>query len=162
MSIPLRQHGAGDRPPDGRTPWRCRVLWGRGTASAAEGRSAAAGFLSELQKSGRAALPDRVVGDVGLVVSELVTNALRYAPGTCSLEVDLTRDGRAVRVAVQDPSRQAPRLLPRDARRIGGHGLEIVRAVSTSVTVRFSPYGKQVTAEIAIPQQSADTGSAPR
>jgi anti-sigma regulatory factor (Ser/Thr protein kinase) len=160
MSIPFRQHGADDRAPDGRTPRRCRVLWDSGTASAVEGRNAASGFLSELQKSGLAPLPDQVVGDVRLVVSELVTNALRHAPGVCSLQVDLSGDGRAVRVAVQDPSPRTPRLLPRDALRVGGHGLEIVRAVSRSVSVHPSPYGKQVTAEIAIPQP-AGTDSVP-
>lgn len=160
MSIPLRQYGAEDRPPDGRTPRRCRVLWDSGTASPAEGRRAASGFLSELQKSGLATLPDRLVGDVRLVVSELVTNALRHAPGACALQVDLSGDGRAVRVAVQDPSSRAPRIQPPDACRIGGHGLELVRAVSRSVTVRPSPYGKQVTAEIAI-SQPTDTEAAP-
>lgn len=42
-----------------------------------------------------------------LVVSELVTNALRYGGGTCTL--DLTAHPDSIEVAVHDRSPQAPR-----------------------------------------------------
>jgi len=134
------------------TAWRCRVVWENGTATAGEGRKAALAFLSEARQSARGQLPGRVVGDVQLVVSELVTNAIRHAPGPCGLQLELCPDGRAVRVAVWDTSAEAPVPRSRNALRVGGHGLEIVRALSRLVTVRRRSPGKQVTAEIEIPE----------
>lgn len=45
-----------------------------------------------------------------LVVSELVTDALRHAGGTCTL--DLTAHPDSIEVAVHDPSPQTPRMPP--------------------------------------------------
>lgn len=74
-----------------------------------------------------------VVEDVKLLVSELVTNAVRHqkAKGTIEMEVDLA--GRAVRVEVSDPGSgfSKPKVgePPPDA--LGGRGLLIVDRVAS-------------------------------
>ncbi|MEU2586465.1 ATP-binding protein [Streptomyces avermitilis] len=152
MVISLWQQVSKEQALSTRATPRCRVTWEGGTATAVEGRTASSTFLSEVREADGAPLSDRLVGDIQLVVSELVTNAIRHAPGPCGLQVDLSADGRAVRVAVWDTSSKMPTPRPRDACRIGGHGLEIVRAVSRSVVVQPGSPGKQVTAEIELPQ----------
>ncbi|WP_240508972.1 ATP-binding protein [Streptomyces agglomeratus] len=47
-----------------------------------------------------------------LVVSELVTNALRHGAGTCTLE--LTAHPDSIEVAVHDRSPKGPRMRTRD------------------------------------------------
>ena len=51
------------------------------------------------------AVPDKVLEDATLLVSELVTNAVRHAPktGTPEVELRLKLDPERVRVAVSDP-----------------------------------------------------------
>jgi anti-sigma regulatory factor (Ser/Thr protein kinase) len=73
------------------------------------------------------------VSDVGLVVSELVTNSVLHADvgprGTLIVQL-ITLDDR-LRISVIDPgSRLVPRLLPRDHERVGGAGLLIVDELS--------------------------------
>lgn len=123
--------------------------------TAAQAREAALAFLHEVD-DGHAPLPDRTREDVQLVVSELVTNALRHAPGACGLQVEMPPGGHAVRVAVWDTSADDPVTQPRNGGRIGGHGLEIVQAVSRAMTVaeRARGRGKEVTAEIEIPRSA--------
>lgn len=123
--------------------------------TAAQAREAALALLHEVD-DGHAPLPDRTREDVQLVVSELVTNALRHAPGACGLQVEMPPGGHAVRVAVWDTSAETPVTQPRNGGRIGGHGLEIVQAVSRAMTVaeRARGRGKEVTAEIEIPRSA--------
>jgi two-component sensor histidine kinase len=132
-----------------------RVTWEAGSVTAAQAREAALAFLREVD-DGHAPLPDRTREDVQLVVSELVTNVLRHAPGACGLQVEMPPDGHAVRVAVWDTSADAPVAQPRNGGRIGGHGLEIVQAVCRAMTVaeRARGRGKEVTAEIEIPRSA--------
>ncbi|OEJ29320.1 ATP-binding protein [Streptomyces agglomeratus] len=54
------------------------------------------------------ALAPDAADTVVLVVSELVTNALRHGGGRCTLE--LTAHPDTIEVAVHDPSRHAPRM----------------------------------------------------
>jgi anti-sigma regulatory factor (Ser/Thr protein kinase) len=82
--------------------------------------------------------------DVLLVVSELVTNAVRHAPGPLALELGLVPGG--VAVAVRDSSPSPPR--SRNPDPTGGHGWSIVRRLSRSVHVAPRPDGKTVHAEL--------------
>jgi anti-sigma regulatory factor (Ser/Thr protein kinase) len=88
------------------------------------------------------ALVDRVV----LVVSELVTNSVRY--GRPPLRLDLHRLRGCVRVDVHDTVPQEPAMHGRaevDPDRESGRGLIIVSAVADEVGVRQVPGdGKQV------------------
>jgi len=78
---------------------------------------------------------DRCAGDIALLVSELVTNAVRHAgvgpEGEILIRV-LVLEGR-LRLCVQDPgSSSIPRLAEPDPERPGGMGLFIVKQLSSS------------------------------
>lgn len=64
------------------------------------------------------------VADAALVVSELVTNAVRHAGTEMRVALEL-RDG-ALTVSVYDLGPELPRLIPPAERRFGGRGLPIV------------------------------------
>lgn len=70
----------------------------RSTGAVADARDAARAFLEGLRQP--AVAPD-AADTVVLVVSELVTNALRHGGGTCTLE--LTAHPDTIEVAVHDP-----------------------------------------------------------
>ena len=78
-----------------------------------------------------------------LMISEVVTNALRAADG-CTLAARLLGDGDAIRIEVFDASPELPRLLPVDPSRIGGHGLRIVDTLSDRWGVTPHETGKTV------------------
>ncbi|MGN5635840.1 ATP-binding protein [Streptomyces sp. AC154] len=114
----------------------------------AEARAVARSFLTDAQALHGLPVSDRVMGNVQLVVSELVTNARKYAPGPSVLTLDIL-DG-AVQVSVWDGGTTLPVILAPDSSRIGHHGLEIVMAVSQSVGMHRKPIGKQIVATVAL------------
>ncbi|MFH8256014.1 ATP-binding protein [Streptomyces roseolus] len=85
---------------------------------------------------------------VQLVVSEMVTNARKYAPGPCLLTLEVIEG--AVEVSVWDSGTTLPAVGARDPGRIGQHGLEIVMAVCRAFSVRREPVGKRITAAIEL------------
>ncbi|MFD9190761.1 ATP-binding protein [Streptomyces phaeochromogenes] len=85
---------------------------------------------------------------VQLVVSELVTNAHKYAPGPCLLDLEIS--DAAVQVCVWGSSTTLPSVLPADPGRIGQHGLEIVMAVCRSFAVDREPVGKRITVAVVL------------
>ncbi|MGW3516881.1 ATP-binding protein [Streptomyces hydrogenans] len=110
--------------------------------SIAWARDRARSFLDGLMPTLASEAADTVV----LVVSELVTNALRHGGGTCSLDLAARPDG--IEVAVHDPSPHAPRMRTPDLKGgTGGFGWPMVNrlATATSVTSRASG-GKTVSA----------------
>ncbi|WLQ40515.1 ATP-binding protein [Streptomyces laculatispora] len=118
------------------------------SAEIAEARALARSFLADVQAIHGFPVSGRAMGTVQLVVSELVTNARKYAPGPCVLTLDI-HDG-AVFVSVWDSGTTLPVILPPDPSRVGQHGLEIVMAVCQSLGMRRKPVGKQITAVIAL------------
>ncbi|MFH8568575.1 ATP-binding protein [Streptomyces sp. NPDC017993] len=112
---------------------------------AADARHAVAAFLSGLQPPASSETAQNVL----LVVSELVTNALRYAGEVTALR--LTVEDDALRVAVEDPSPVRPRERSPDLTgRTGGFGLSMVQSLARTVTVRPHPHGgKAVIATLA-------------
>jgi anti-sigma regulatory factor (Ser/Thr protein kinase) len=82
-----------------------------------------------------------------LVVSELVTNAIRYGSGTVSLRLILDR---ALICEVSDGSNTAPHVRQARATDEGGRGLMLVAGLSPRWGVRQSARGKTVWAEIAL------------
>lgn len=79
-----------------------------------------------------------------LIVSELVTNAVRHGGGRLSLAAE-AHDGRVL-LAVADSSSVAPRQrIPNDS---GGRGLTVIEALSARWGVRGHQGGKQVWAEL--------------
>jgi anti-sigma regulatory factor (Ser/Thr protein kinase) len=116
--------------------------------SVAEARSFAEQFVRQLRSEWCAPVDTRAVGDLLLVVSELVTNADRHSHGPYILELEGT--DTEVTVAVYDSSAALPRRFPRDPARVGRHGLEIVHAVAERVTAERVPVGKCVRAVLAL------------
>ncbi|QIJ61225.1 ATP-binding protein [Streptomyces sp. JB150] len=135
----------GDTTPYGR-PLRV-ALDGDGTVIA-KARRLAAGFLTQMQADHGLPVSQRALDVTRLVVSELVTNAHKYAPGPILLSLCVI--GAAVEVQVWDSGPALPVARAADADRVGQHGLEIVMAVAQSVETRRDPVGKRVTARIAL------------
>ncbi|MFG2432833.1 ATP-binding protein [Streptomyces sp. NPDC048590] len=119
-----------------------------GDEDIAQARGLARSFLGDVRTVHGHPVSGRVLGTVQLVVSELVTNARKYAPGPCLLTLKV-EDG-AVEVSVWDSGTAMPSVQAPDATRIGQHGLEIVMAVSRSFSVHREPVGKRITAAVAL------------
>ncbi|MEU8352882.1 SpoIIE family protein phosphatase [Streptomyces sp. NPDC048845] len=83
-----------------------------------------------------------------LVVSELVTNAIRYSGG--SVLVRLVVDGSHLVCEVSDDSSTAPHLRHAEADDEGGRGLHITSQISRSWGIRPERQGKTIWAELAL------------
>ncbi|MFD5803827.1 ATP-binding protein [Streptomyces sp. NPDC127020] len=93
-------------------------------------------------------LADTFLDAARLVASELVTNALRHAPGPCRLTLTLVDD--RVEIAVSDTGDAFPTFLPRDPLRVGRHGLEIVTRLCGEVITKPHAKGKTVYARLPL------------
>lgn len=107
---------------------------------------------------------DRVRGQLGdwgldsltdvtmLLVSELVTNSLRYAPGPIRVRLvcPAMRPGR-LRVEVSDPLPKLPRAHAATADQEGGRGLQLVSRSACSWGTRQAGRGKTVWFELTLP-----------
>jgi anti-sigma regulatory factor (Ser/Thr protein kinase) len=87
--------------------------------------------------------------DALLVVSELVTNAVRHTSGACTLAA--WSGAHSLRIEVRDSSTELPRFsaTPPGPMEVGGRGLHIVDTLATRWGVRSASNGKTVWAEIA-------------
>ncbi|MEJ8646284.1 ATP-binding protein [Streptomyces sp. MS1.HAVA.3] len=106
----------------------------------AAAREAADAFLRHHSPPARRTFHD----DVLLVVSELVTNAVRHAPGPFVLELGLVPGG--IEVTVRDTSSRPPHSRTPD--RTGGRGWTIVQTLARRVRVVPCHDGKTVHAEL--------------
>ncbi|MFE9707528.1 ATP-binding protein [Streptomyces sp. NPDC005930] len=146
MVIPL-----GKQVPDEHHPTAClrhAVAWGADGISLADTRTATRDLLA------RAGHPpeQQVSQDAQLVVSELVTNALRHAPGPGGLLLEVLPDAPTrLRITVHDTSPQAPRPRVPDPRRVGGHGIHLLTRLCDHLDTDHRAGGKHVTAEIHLP-----------
>jgi anti-sigma regulatory factor (Ser/Thr protein kinase) len=114
----------------------------------AEARHLAAGFLTRAQIEHDLPVSQRSTDLTQLVVSELVTNARKYAPGPVLMALRIVGD--AVEVVVWDSDPVLPVARAADAERVGQHGLEIVMAVAHGFEAQREPVGKRITARIAL------------
>ncbi|MFJ5307065.1 ATP-binding protein [Streptomyces sp. NPDC088350] len=114
----------------------------------AEARGLAARFLARAKAEYGLPVSARAVDLTQLVVSELVTNALKYAPGPVLMDLRIV--DALVEVEVWDSDPVLPVALAADAQRVGQHGLEIVRAVARGFEAQREPVGKRITARIAL------------
>ncbi|MFJ6709025.1 MULTISPECIES: ATP-binding protein [unclassified Streptomyces] len=119
-----------------------------GSEDIALARDLARTFLTDVQAVHGLPVFGRAMGVVQLVVSELVTNARKYAPGPCLLTLGI--NGGAIEVTVWDSNPTPPAILAPDPSRVGQHGLEIVMAVGQSFAVHREPVGKRITTTIAL------------
>jgi anti-sigma regulatory factor (Ser/Thr protein kinase) len=89
---------------------------------------------------------ERLCDDLVLIVSELVTNAIRY--GEPPVRLSVSADTRTVTVTVVDaaPSQPVRRQVPDEAE--GGRGLLLIDLLTECTGVRSEPPGKAVWAEV--------------
>ncbi|MCF2540352.1 MULTISPECIES: ATP-binding protein [Streptomyces] len=88
------------------------------------------------------------VDDILLVVTELVTNAVRHGGGLVAF--DATLDGETLTISVTDASPAAPHTVQRThSTAPGGFGWPLVRQLSREVTVTPTAHGKTIRAIMA-------------
>ncbi|MGW6536476.1 ATP-binding protein [Streptomyces sp. NPDC055051] len=117
-------------------------------ASVARARQLAAAFLVTARSVEGMPVAPAAVELVQLVLSELVTNALKYAPGPIVMELCIV--GEQVEIVVWDSEPALPAVRAADAGRVGGHGLEIVVKVAASFDVRREAVGKRITVRLPL------------
>ncbi|EPJ36655.1 hypothetical protein STAFG_6298 [Streptomyces afghaniensis 772] len=158
MVLPLGKQAA-DRPgADEHATLRFGAAWADGAASAVDARLALRAFLAHGPHTALAPVPASAAMDAELVVSELVTNAIRHAPGPCELILRLFRGRLAI--TVRDTSAEQPTVHKGDRFRVGGHGLRLVHTVSDRVAVAPRARGKQITAYLGLARNDqVSTGS---
>ncbi|MFD0305273.1 ATP-binding protein [Streptomyces sp. NPDC127119] len=138
----------GEHTPDTPRPLSLATPLNGDTFCIAHARRLAADFLTRAQTEKNVTVSERAVDLTQLVVSELVTNAHRHAPGPIRMELRIT--GPMVEVTVQDSTRIRPIPRSADPKRIGQHGLEIVKAVASHFHVCLQPSGKRVSARVPL------------
>ncbi|MFD7711174.1 ATP-binding protein [Streptomyces sp. NPDC059785] len=148
-----------DQRTDGRLVGASRAYEGV-PGDIARARATARAFLSRLQSVHGLPVSERAMYVVQLVVSELVTNACKFAPGPCLLDLELLA-GRVL-VTVWDSEPVLPVARAADPGRVGQHGLAIVMAVCQSYEVHREPVGKRTTAAVVLADDLAgDTAGRP-
>ncbi|MFC6505381.1 ATP-binding protein [Streptomyces plicatus] len=116
MSQPLMKQAEGQGPDD---TLRRHLAWSGTPPTAARARAEADALLSALHHTFQVPVAPRTADDVRLVVSELVTNAARHAPGPGRLEIQTADRGRTVRITVWDTSPAMPQPRPVNPHRAG-------------------------------------------
>ncbi|WP_406010986.1 ATP-binding protein [Streptomyces sp. NBC_00637] len=121
----------------------------------ADARRHALAFLDQAEADYPLSVSARTRDLTQLVVSELVTNACKYAPGPVLVELRINT--RAVDIVVWDSEPTVPAVRTADPDRIGQHGLEIVQAVAEDLFIEQESVGKRITARIALAARSSGT-----
>ncbi|MEU8711334.1 MULTISPECIES: ATP-binding protein [unclassified Streptomyces] len=144
MVTPLKTRASDEQEPA--APLRYSTAWDTTAASVTDARAAVRALLD------RAGHPPghRPSQDAQLIVSELVTNALRHAPGPGGLALEVSADTGVLRIAVRDSSPQPPVLPEHDAGRVGGHGLHLVIRLCGRLQTVVHDTGKQVVAHFRL------------
>ncbi|MFI0088429.1 ATP-binding protein [Streptomyces bobili] len=148
MTIPKTKQMPDQQRVEVDTALRYGTIWGVGAACAANARQDLRAFLGHVPRAGFPPTPPALAMDAELAVSELVTNAVVHAPGPCGMTLQLSREELAI--TVWDSSTDEPAVRPADPRRIGGHGLRLVHAVSDRVVVALRATGKRITAHLPL------------
>ncbi|MGW5770433.1 ATP-binding protein [Streptomyces longwoodensis] len=139
--------GEDDAAPYTTTKQTTLVLEGDGSCIA-QSRHLTADFLTRMRDEHGVPVSQRAMDVSQLVVSELVTNARKYAPGPVLLDLRLAGD--SVEIMVWDSEPVLPVARAADVGRVGQHGLEIVMAVAEGFDVQREPVGKRITVRIAL------------
>ncbi|MEV7326356.1 ATP-binding protein [Streptomyces sp. NPDC093970] len=140
MVTPLKNRTSDEQEPA--LPLRFDAAWKSTDVSVADARAAVRALLARAgHHPGHS--PSQ---DAQLVVSELVTNALRHAPGPGGLALEVSPETGVLRIAVRDSSPRPPVLPGHDARRVGGHGLHLVIRLCGRLQTFVHGTGKQVVA----------------
>jgi anti-sigma regulatory factor (Ser/Thr protein kinase) len=89
---------------------------------------------------------DAQIDAIILMISELITNALRH--GSPPATISVNTEGRRVRVAVSDHSPEVPHVLPMEPTRVGGNGMRIIDSLSNTWGYEPVDGGKAVWFEV--------------
>lgn len=130
-----------------------------GSEGIAHARHLARDFLTDLRTVYGLPVTNQAMGMVELVVSELVTNARKYAPGPCLLA--LAVQGANIEVTVRDSNSVLPAVSAPDPSRLGQHGLEVVQAVCRKLQVDQEPSGKRITAVLGLADDADESPTDP-
>ncbi|MER7730285.1 ATP-binding protein [Streptomyces erythrochromogenes] len=120
-----------------------------GRSAAAQARRAARSHLSGTAGGDEECLPPLALDTALLLISELVTNAVRHTGGGCMLEVCLVSDG--IDIEVSDTSSEEPRARQPDRRGEGGWGWHLVNRLGTDVGIRHHAAGGK-TIHVRVPR----------
>jgi anti-sigma regulatory factor (Ser/Thr protein kinase) len=139
-----------DRPTDRERaePWRLTVALDGSSGCIGHARHRVGGFLTALRNGHGVPVSQRAHGVAQLVVSELVTNAVKYAPGPALMDLRIV--GGLLEIVVRDGDPVLPAARAADGTRVGQHGLEIVAAVAASFTAERTPAGKRLTVHLGL------------
>ncbi|MFF3565394.1 ATP-binding protein [Streptomyces sp. NPDC002574] len=111
-------------------------------------RQTAASFIARISQGTLREISADVADTVQLVVSELVTNAVKHAPGRFGMELVLA--GQVLEISVWDTSPLVPTAVKPDPARVGRNGMEIVTALCGGFEVTHTTTGKRITARVAL------------
>lgn len=112
-------------------------------SSVHDGRRFATATLTEW------ALPEDVVQDATLIVSELLTNAIVY--GSPPIRLRLRKTDHELAIEVDDAASAMPRKLQAAPTDLHGRGLAIVADIGSRWAARADGYGKTVWSTLALP-----------
>jgi anti-sigma regulatory factor (Ser/Thr protein kinase) len=90
------------------------------------------------------------IADAEQVVTELVTNAIRHAPGQACYELELVGRSDGVRISVADGSAARPAVVHQSPNVGHGSGMRIVQALAASWGAEEHRGGKRVWADLAV------------
>ena len=126
------------QPPE---HWQAAIEFPATTAAPQAARRATAALLAAWDL---ADLRD----DAALIVTELMTNALRHAPGTGHLEIVLVGDRHGVRICVPDNSPAIPVIGALAPARSDGRGMRLVANLASEWGTEPRSGGKLVWARL--------------
>ncbi|MFD6824655.1 ATP-binding protein [Streptomyces sp. NPDC060085] len=119
----------------------------------AQARHVATAFLTKARDEAGIPVRQATVEIVELIVSELVTNARKYAPGPAVLKLRIHVS--VLSVELWDSSPVVPAAKAPNPERVGQHGLEIVAALAQNLTVEATTVGKRITAHLTLDKATA-------
>ncbi|MFE5829035.1 ATP-binding protein [Streptomyces sp. NPDC056488] len=147
----MDSHGDGDsdpHPPPDRYLMRADYALDGDGGCIAAARHHTTAFLDRARTEHRLPVSQRARDLAELVVSELVTNACKYAPGPVLMELRISTS--SVDIVVWDSDPVVPAARAADPGRIGQHGMEIIKAVAEELFIEREPVGKRITARLTL------------
>ncbi|MEU0059644.1 ATP-binding protein [Streptomyces sp. NPDC006334] len=144
MATPLKNRASEEQEPA--APLLYSAAWDTPDASIAQARAAVRMLLAQAGHD-----PGHRPGqDAQLIVTELLTNALRHAPGPGSLALEVSPDATLLRITVRDSSPRPPEPLAHDPRRVGGHGMQLLSRLCDQLHTTALETGKQIVAHLRL------------
>ncbi|MEV5957900.1 ATP-binding protein [Streptomyces sp. NPDC051987] len=149
MVTPLKNRASEEPEPEA-SP-RYSATWDTTDTAITDARAAVRALLARFGHQQDA----RPSQDAQLVVSELVTNAVRHAPGPVGLALELSPDAGLLRIAVSDSSPRPPEPREADPGRVGGHGLRLVVRLCGRLHTVARESGKEVVVHLRLRGEEA-------